>query len=61
MQTPMEKREGFTDRQVGPEGVALSVPSRPVCQDVGGITGVKEIFVVVVVGPLEWHLSPEID
>lgn len=47
----MEKRKDFTDRLVGQEGVALSVPSWPVCQDVGSITGAKEGFFFVT--PLE--------
>lgn len=44
METPMEKKKDFTDRLVGLEGVVLSVPNQPVCQNMGNINGAKEIF-----------------
>lgn len=38
----MEKRENLTDRLVGPEGVVLLVN-----QDIGGITGAKQILLLL--------------
>lgn len=44
METMEKKKDFFTDRLVGLEGVVLSVPSRSVCQVMGSIIGAKEIF-----------------
>lgn len=55
MQVPMEKRKDFTDRLVGPEGVAFSVPSQLVCKDIVGTIGARKFFVCLFV--LSDHLS----